>query len=389
MKKKEEMLRNFIPGQRRPWAWDSIKLPFSDKEIVISLDPAVHDELIKSFYRIRGAGEDRVLNTDYVFSDGLLERVRQFDMNNRGSYSFSDWHAEQLQWQIELSGINIKRYANVGSGTTADQVISAFYLLPEETEIHIFELPTKINDAKRFLEEIGLAETFDRKIFFHPGNAAKTLPEVAAQSGGFDFIESQFLIQHLRGDDFGDFCRAMPASLNRGGLAKVNEMMLGQLGFTSGENDPLTKKMKKTVQDYFQGDGTGNSLSFLNLGWGPNGGHAWNDRDEFIGDILKFAKDLVIQPGLEINLTSQKIDYKSDILIGMRYVVVTLASVLTYQAQVWQATNPEMSKRFKDMAEWAWDKGEEVDLIVTSEHFKKGNLAVNFPEVIGVVFRKE
>jgi hypothetical protein len=73
----------------------------------------------------------------------------------------------------------------------------------------------------------------------------------------------------------------------------------------------------------------------------------------------------------------------------MRYVVVTLASVLTYQAQVWQATNPEMSKRFKDMAEWAWDKGEEVDLIVTSEHFKKGNLAVNFPEVIGVVFRKE
>ncbi|GEM_PF-6486503 len=391
VKKREEMLGKFIPGQRRPWALSQVELPGLDGKIaVIDFKQGTHNEIIKSFYKTRGTGEGQMLEESYVFTDGLLEKIRQSHMDYWDGDNLSDFHAFQLWTQLKKMDVDIKEYAIIGPGTTGGQAISAFYLLPENAKIHIFEFPTKIADIKKVMGKMGLAEVFGKKIFFHAGNVAETLPATAKLIGGFDLIESQLVIQHMRGDDFINFCRAMSTSLRKGGLVKVNELMLFDFGLTSGEDDSVTMEARSAVEKYCHGDGASDGLSFLKFWDWPNGGHAWRNRDNFVADIQKFAEDLIIRPDLEMTRPAQDITYGSNIWIGMRYVIITLASALTAKAQMFEKTNLEMAKKFEFLAKWAWDEGEKIDSLVTGDGpFKEGKFTINFPEIAGVVFEKQ
>lgn len=387
-KTKEEMLKNFDPDKRRPWALDEMEFIISEGiKMIVGVSPETHDKLVRFFYENPKMALDQSLSVEgHVFAS-FIEKIRQLQMNNWPGYSMTDWHAKQLQQLITRTGIPIKRYANIGTGTTGDQAINAFYLLPDDAEIHIFELPSKINDIINVMKSIGLEEMFDRNFFFHPGNAAETLLQEVNVGGGFDLIDSQFFVQHLRGPDFPTFCRVLPKAKKRGGLININEMMLANLGFTKGEDNPDVLEKRNVVENYFRGDGSSDSLSFLKIGWTPpNGGHAWKNREEFLKDVLEYAGELVVRSGLKMGLPAQDIKYGTGIFIGMRYVILTLASALFTRLQALiAANNSEAVRQLEPLVDWAWKMGKEMDEIVTSEEFKDEKFTIDFPEVVNLV----
>ncbi|MDD4901628.1 MAG: class I SAM-dependent methyltransferase [Patescibacteria group bacterium] len=384
---RREALEKFVPGERRPWALDVLQLP--DREI-IPLKNNFHDAVIRGIYSNYFEGQQILAASgDYTFKGGNLEISRGFLMNNCAPFSLSDWHAQQLQWQLARINKKIERYAVVGTDASLAQALNVYFLL-EDVVIHVFEQnPESIKCAKQLAESLGLGSVFN----FHQGDAAAILPEVAEEIGGFDVIDLQLVLQHLRGDSFNKFWEGAVGALKTGGLIKINELMIGTLGLVKTyDSKDSVLAAKKIIESYFFGDNGPKVPSFLNVGWHWPKGHAWGNKERLVGDILACTGEkLILREDFGLSLP-EKESFSGDVLrlTGLRYVVASLAAAMAAKANSLKGVQgqEEMAGKFAGLAAWAFKEGRRVDEILTGQEFEKRLFSVNFSEVAGIVLEK-
>lgn len=387
--------RFVLQGERRDWAPNELPMLVNGNERIIDLSYETHDRIIRSQYDAYLNGQSEASKEgDYTFKSGKYEWIRLFNQNNQYNFpqpSLSDLHAWQLQELMKKLGIKIKNYATVGTGPSADQVLNAFFLIPDEdVKIHVFEADReKVAGAKYLLKKLGLEYAIGGKIQFHEGNVIEELPKEAKRIGGFELIDLQLFAMHLIGDDFGKFWEASVASLNPGGFIKNNELMLGQFGMQAHVDDPPVQSLKTTAENYLIGDGTLAKPSFLNVGWRWRKAHAWNSSDELIGDIGTLIGSVLLRrPELEMSLGRQNVGWKHSYLLGMRYLPPLIAAAVSAKAAILEEMKAKEADDFKALAKWAWREGERFDKILTSPEFQRGDLSIRFPECSEIILQK-
>lgn len=390
-----------VPGTRRPWALDKLPMLVGNREEIIDLDLKTHDAIIRSQYKNYREGnlDAESKAGDYTFKGGGFEAVRLFNQNNRPPFSFGDFCAQQLEWQVAAAGVEVKRYATIGTGPSADQALNAYHLFGGDTEIHIFEAEeAKLAGALYLMRKLGLGDVVGKNIKFHVGDATKTIPEIAAEEGPFDLIDGHLLLQHFRGAAFGDFLNALRFSVRKGGLLKFNDLMLGQFGGGADVDDDEAQKVGKVIKRYLVGDGAPHTPCFLNVGWRWPKGHAWDDTFGFVKDILECIGDTFsLRSDLEATFPRQRVDGKHSFLTGMRYLPPVLAAAMTARARGLRKKASEIddsdiaqeAERAEMVEKWAWEEGEQFDEALTSPQCAEGHAWVEFPECVGIAFQKK